>query len=156
MQKLSLPQWASVAEIGGTVAVVISLILVVISLERNTDALSAENADELYDAFRQIELVVLNNSELANITIRGATDPDSLSQAETEIYKMWATQYLDLWERTLIREKDGVIQPGTLEGWDEWYGDWVIRHLTYEMWKDLEWNWTEGTLRKKVENLFDK
>ena len=156
MQKLSLSQWASVAEIGGTVAVVISLIFVVISLERNTAALSAENADDLYDAFRQIELVVLNNSELANITVRGASDPDSLSQAETEIYKMWATQYLDLWERTLVREKEGLIQPGTLEGWDEWYGDWVLRHLTYEMWKDLEWNWTEGTLRKKVEALFVK
>jgi hypothetical protein len=110
----------------------------------------------LYDAFGQIELVVLNNSELANITIRGAADPDSLSEAETEIYKMWATQYLDLWERTLIREKDGLIQSGTLEGWDEWYGDWVIRHLTYQMWKDLEWNWTEGTLRTKVEELFVK
>jgi hypothetical protein len=33
MQKLSLSQWASVAEIGGTVAVVISLLLVAISLE---------------------------------------------------------------------------------------------------------------------------
>jgi hypothetical protein len=132
MQKLSLSQWASVAEIGGTVAVVISLLLVAISLERNTAAVSAENSDDLYDAFRQIELVVLNNSELANITIRGAADPDSLSEAETAIYKMWATQYLDLWERTLIREKDGLIQPGTLEGWDEWYGDWVIRHLTYQ------------------------
>ena len=156
MQKLSLSQWASVAEIGGTVAVVISLLLVAISLERNTAAVSAENADDLYDAFRQIELVVLNNSELANITVRGAVDPDSLSEAETEIYKMWATQYLDLWERTLIREKDGIIQPGTLEGWDEWFGDWVKRHLTYKMWKDLEWNWTEGTLREKVEYLFIK
>ena len=153
MQKLSLSQWASVAEIGGTVAVVISLLLVAISLERNTAAVSAENADDLYDAFRQIELVVLNNSELANITIRGAANPDSISEAETEIYKMWATQYLDLWERTLIREKDGLIQPGTLEGWDEWYGDWVIRHLTYQMWKDLEWNWTEGNLRKRVEEV---
>ena len=156
MRKLSLSQWASVAEIGGTVAVVISLLLVVISLERNTTALSAENADDLYDTFRQIELLVLNNFELANITVRGAADPDSLSESETEIYKMWATQYLDLWERTLIREKDGPLLPSTLEGWDEWYGDWVIRHLTYEMWKDLEWNWTEGSLRKKVEGLYVK
>ena len=156
MQKLNLSQWASVAEIGGTVAVVISLLLVVISLDRNTAALSAENTDDLYDALRQIELVVLNNFELADISVRGAANPDSLSEAETEIYKMWATMYLDLWERTLIRENAGLILPGTLEGWDEWYGEWVIRHLTYEMWKDLEWNWTEGSLRKKVEALYVK
>lgn len=36
MQKLSLSDWASVAEIAATVAVVISLIFVAISLERNT------------------------------------------------------------------------------------------------------------------------
>jgi len=154
MRKLSLSEWASVAEICGTVAVVISLILVVISLERNTTALSSENADDLYDGIRQIELVVLNNSDLANITARGTANPDSLSQAEKEIYKMWAAQYLDLWERTLVRQRQGVIQSETLEGWDDWFGEWTSKHLTYEMWKDLEWNWTEGSLRERVEAAY--
>ena len=66
---------------------------------------------------------------------------------------MWVSLYLELWERTILREKDGIIHPGTIEGWNEWYGDWVKRHLTYEMWKDLQWNRTEGTVRKRVEEV---
>lgn len=49
MKKMTLSQWAQVAEIGGTLAVVISLLTVVWSINQNTAAMSARGVDDIYD-----------------------------------------------------------------------------------------------------------
>jgi len=141
MRKLNLSDWASVAEIAGTVAVVISLLFVAFSLERNTTAVSGQTADDMYDASRQIDLAVLNNPQLMMVLSRGRVDPEGLSEIEKEQYKSWAIMYLDIWERMHHREKEGLIQPQTIVGWNEYFAEWAKRNLTREVWEDIRWNW---------------
>ncbi len=59
MRRLGLSDWASIAEITGTIAVVISLLIVAYSLERNTTALSGQIVNEMYDANREIGQILL-------------------------------------------------------------------------------------------------
>ena len=141
MRKLNLSDWASVAEIAGTVAVVISLLFVAFSLERNTTAVSGQTTDDLARELSQIDLIVLTNPELMMVTIKGRVDPDGLSELEREQYKNWAMMYLDVWERMHHREKEGLIQPQTIEGWNEYFAEWAKRNLTREIWKEIRWNW---------------
>ena len=130
MRKLSLSDWASVAEIAGTIAVVISLLFVMFSLESNTAAVSGQTADDMYDAQRIIDLSVLNNPELMMVIVRGRVDSGSLSELEREQYMSWLVMYLDIWQRMYIREQDGLIQSETVVGWHEYYAEWAKRHLT--------------------------
>ena len=141
MRKLSLSDWASVAEIAGTIAVVISLLFVIFSLESNTAAVSGQTADDMYDAVRTVELSILNNTELTTVIIRGRVDPDSLSELEMEQYRNWVGLYLDIWQRMYIREQDGLIQPETVVGWHEYFAEFSKRHLTREVWEQIRWQW---------------
>ena len=86
MKKLTLSEWASAAEIVGTIMVVISLLFVVISVERNTAVLSGETEDDLFDTFKEIGLVVLADPELVKLIIRGQNDPTSFSAVEKARY----------------------------------------------------------------------
>ena len=53
MKKRTLNEWASIAEIFSTVAVVISLLTVAYTIDRNTKAISRQGIDALYDGHRE-------------------------------------------------------------------------------------------------------
>ena len=141
MRKLNLSNWASIAEIGGTIAVVVSLLFVVYSIERNTAELSAQNADKMYDAIRQVELAILSDPDLMTVTIQGKVDFDGLSDLEKEQYQQWIIIYLDLWERMYQREIDGVLQSETVVGWHDFFMEWFKRYVTQDIWAQIRWNW---------------
>jgi hypothetical protein len=145
MKTLKLPDWASIAEIAGTAAVVISLLFVASSLERNTNAVSGQSADEIYDAMRGIELAVLQDPELTSITVRGASNLDTLTELELERYKLYVVMFLDLWEQMTARESVGLLQPGTMAGWNDWFTLWTKKFLTPELWEELRWNYDDLT-----------
>ncbi len=151
MRKLSLADWASVAQIAGTVAVVISLLLVASSLERNTAAVSGQTADDVYNAMEQINFTVLDSPELLLVTIRGKDDSAGLSQLEREQYKLWVVTHLNIWERMLVRVNEGLIKPETIEGWPEWFEEWARRNLPEEIWDELRWNYPGGDFAARVD-----
>ena len=70
MRKLNLSEWASLAEIVGAFVVVISLSLVVSSLDRNTTAIKAQVGDASFTAVREVNLDLLNVPELFDISLR--------------------------------------------------------------------------------------
>lgn len=118
MKKLSLAQWASISEIVGMVAVVISLLFVGFSLERNTAAATASVSDEAYQTVRELNLSLLGNPELFDITIPAAADPDRLSGSEMARYKVWLHIYLDMWERYSDWEESGFIRKESVASWN--------------------------------------
>jgi hypothetical protein len=65
MRKLSLSEWASAAEIVGAFAVVVSLVFVIASVDRNTAAITAQVGDASYEAIRELNLNLLNNPEFS-------------------------------------------------------------------------------------------
>jgi hypothetical protein len=106
MRKLDLSEWAHVAEVAGTIGVVVSLLLVVYSLERNTVSVSGSGVNEIYDGMREIQIAVLTDRELSEIIVQGREDPESLTTAEAMAYETWVAIHLDLWDRLHNRESD--------------------------------------------------
>ena len=49
MKKLSLSEWAQVGEVVGMVAVVLSLLMVVYSLNQNTEAIQGETGNLIFE-----------------------------------------------------------------------------------------------------------
>ena len=155
MRKLTLPEWAAVAEITGTIAVVISLLMVVYSLDRNTVAISATVSNEIYDGFRDIQNILLENPDVMRIVVQGADDPGSLSEMDREFYWTWVSQNLDLWDRMSAREREGLIDHETAAGWNAFFNEWTGRYVTRELWEQEKWGWPDDQFRGKVEAALD-
>lgn len=156
MRKLRLSEWASIAEIAGTIAVVISLLFVAYSLERNTIAVSGQGVNEMYDANREIQLILLAHPELESIIDAGRKDAANLSGQERLQYLRYLTLCLDIWEKAITRENDGLINEKVIAGWHQWYHDFFRRHLTKDMWGEIKWNWTDPELIQRVEAALER
>jgi len=117
MNRLTLRDWAAMAEIAGTIGVVVSLLMVVYSLNQNTVAISGSGVNEIYDGYRSMQIARIENPEMAMIVKKGATDHDSLSEMEQELYILYVSMNLDLWDRMINRESEGLIDPASSEPW---------------------------------------
>ncbi len=154
MRKLNLSEWASAAEIVGTAAVVMSLLFVGFSVQRNTVAITYQVSDDAYNTVREINLNLLNNPELLSITTKAATEPDNLSETEMEQYKVWLHVYIDLWERTSDWEDSELVQREHIEPWHEYFAEWTKRHLTREIWEDIKWKYAgDPKFRDRIESV---
>ena len=150
MRKLSLSEWASAAEIVGAFAVVISLVFVISSVNRNTAAITAQVGDASYEAIRELNLNLLNNPELFDITLRAAASLDNLDNTELEKYKLWLHVNLDVWERFYDWDRSGVIDKDS-GGWHDYFSAWTKRYVTKEIWNDIKWEFTDPEFNAQVE-----
>lgn len=150
MRKLTLQEWASIAEIAGAFAVVISLVFVILSLERNTAAITSQVGDTSYEAVRELNLLRLNNPELFDITMKASASLDGLDETELEKYRIWVHAYIDLWERFYDWDMSGVIVEDH-GGWHEYFSAWTGRHVTKELWDDIKWQFTNPDFNQHVE-----
>lgn len=154
MRKLSLSDWASISEVIGMIGVIISLVFVVMSLDRNTRATTALVGDETFETIRETNLALLNNPELFDITLRAVDEPATLSPSERHKYELWMHVNLDIWERQHGWETSGLIDSQDL-GWDDYFEDWFRRHMSAETWQAIRWRYTEPIFRAKVDELMD-
>jgi len=151
MRKLGLSDWASLAEIIGTIAVVASLLVVAYSIERNTATTSGQAINELYDANREIAQTVFANPELARIIDEGQTNFANLSDSDRRQFNWYVMMNLDIWERAIVRENEGMIGEQAVAGWHLYYHEFFKRSLSQELWDELKWNWTDPELFRRVE-----
>ena len=151
MKKRNLAEWASIAEIIGTVAIVVSLLTVAYSIDRNTKVLSRQGMDELYDGSRELNLLMVADPELALLMKKAQKDIFSLSEKEHAQYERSIITSLDIWDKAIFAENDGLIAEEDMQPWHEFYHRWVQRHMNRSMWDELKWNWESPTLTLRVE-----
>jgi hypothetical protein len=106
----------------------------------------------MYDANREISQILLVNPELASIIERGQTDFASLSDSEALQYEQFLTLHLDIWERAITRENEGLIDEQSVTGWHKYYGEFFRRSMTRELWEEMKWQWTDPELFQRVDS----
>ena len=156
MRKFELGDWASVAEIIGTIAVVISLLFVAQSLDRNTAAISSESTDDVLGALREVELSVISNPDLLHIVVKGRDNVESLSALEREAYARYVVIYLDEWDKLDARERLGLLRTENLEGWHPYFEAWLKEHVTPEMWGEIKWNYGDSNISERIEAVLSE
>ena len=107
VRKLSLSDWGSVAEIVATVAVVISLIFVVISLERNTAVMQASNDNFIYELQYGRVRDIVSSPGMASIYVKHRNGEDLSAEEKERFY--WADLQVK-WYNSLIH-KLAAIKP---------------------------------------------
>lgn len=155
MSKLKLQDWSDIAEVAASIGVIISLIFVAVSIERNNSLMSSEMSDVTYSALRSATELVLQDRELLALTQLEKEELSNLHGISLALYREWVTFHLDEWERLYSRERDGIIQSKNMEGWNEYFRLWLKRHVTKEIWNDLQWRHTTEGFRELVDTELD-
>ncbi len=111
--------WAAIAEIMGSVAVVISLVFVVKSINQNTKAIEASEINNIYGGWREVAQVpILNDPDIAD-TIAKARATGALTPGEQIRWAAFVGGKMDIWSQMFGLHQDGVI---STKAWQEWEG----------------------------------
>ena len=136
MRKLGLSEWASLAEIVATVAVVISLIFVVISLERNTATMQAINDNFIYELQYARTRDIVSSPGMASIYVKHRNG-EELSAEEQERFFWDKMQELSTWELAFNRHRDGLFSTEQWKGWNNYFEVSFIPQFSADEWAEV-------------------
>ncbi len=136
MSMLDLSGWAALAEIIGTVAVVISLLLVAYSIKRNTDEMETANSNFLYQLDAQIAGDLSRDVRLATMRLK-MEQKEALTDVEKILYVALQERYLGLLEIAWTQYKSGSLAFIDWRDWDKYLSDYVTDGLPKEWWIEI-------------------
>jgi hypothetical protein len=139
---MSLEQWSYVAQILGTVGVVLSLIFVGLQIRQNTGALQRNEHNSTMAQWTVIRQAIATNRDIAELMtagLRGETPLDNADRFRLEhMLNEYAWASFHIWDRT----QRGVFPPGTFElSCGDLLGD-VLRTPLGDAW----WSRTKSTV----------
>lgn len=141
MRKLTLSEWAQVGELIAAVAVVISLLLVVYSLERNTAALQGGTENLIFESHTALAGQFITDASLAaiRVKVRGGEELDDIEAVRWEAHQ---TLLMDVWAMAFARHEEGLLSDPRWNAWDDYFiglfrtGD---ERISREYWEALRY-----------------
>jgi hypothetical protein len=115
MNPMSLAEWSNIAQIVGTVAVIVTLIFVGLQIRQNTNALQRNEHNSTMEQWTVIRMAIAKHRDIAELMTAGLHGEKVLDAADQfRLEHMlqenaWASFHI--WERT----QRGVFPPGTFE-----------------------------------------
>jgi hypothetical protein len=125
MKNLNLQGWALIAEIIGTIAVVISLLFVAYSINYNTAVLQSLNDNLLYDYNNLAIDDIVDDASMAAILVK-LENSEELSEVEMRRFESYQERFLTMWELAHDRYKEGLFPEQKWLGWS----DTLARNIT--------------------------
>ena len=136
MRKLNLQNWAAIAEVVGTVAIIVSLIFVVHGLNQNTKALQVANLNQIYDRSDSLNSDLTSSPELAALYVAKVFGVEGLTAEEAQ-FAIVMRRELNQWEQFWYWNRDGVIDDIVWEDWDAYYAEHLSTHFSEELWNGI-------------------
>jgi hypothetical protein len=133
MSMLDLTGWAALAEIVGTVAVVISLLLVAYSIKRNTGEMETSNSNFLYQIDTEIGADLSRDVGLATLIVK-MNQKEALTDVEKIQYVALQERYLSVLEIAWTQYKIGALSLTDWRDWDKYLSEFVIDGFPEEWW----------------------
>ena len=120
MKKLALAEWASIAEIIGSIVVVVTLIVIGLELRQNTNALYSSSWQQVLDKLIDLDVTEGADAELAEIMRLGELHPERLSDAQRWRFDHIAQARLGQLEYAYLSKANGTLDDyhwGAMEGY---------------------------------------
>ena len=136
MSTISLSDWAAIAEIIASAAVIISLLLLAYSIRRNTAGIELSNSNFLYQLDEQIGGDISRDVALATILHKMNQD-ETLTGVEKIQYVALQERYLTMLEVAWTQYRSGSLALTDWRDWDMYLSEFVIRGLPREWWLEI-------------------
>jgi hypothetical protein len=133
---LNLSDWAALAEIIASVAVVISLLLVAYSIRRNTAEIELSNSNFLYQLDTEIGADMSRDATLATI-VHKSKQNESLTGAEKVQFVALQERYLSILEVAWTQHRSGSLSDIDWRDWDGYLSHMLTGGLPEEWWLEI-------------------
>jgi hypothetical protein len=121
MRKLDLSEWASLGELVGTLAVVVSLFFVVHSVNQNTAAIQGSTENLIFERHTELTTNFMLDPSLAAILAKMRGENPTLSEVEAIRWEKYQLNLLDTWALAYNRYERGLLAPQQWNEWDRYF-----------------------------------
>jgi hypothetical protein len=115
MKSMSLEQLSSLAQVFGSIGVIVSLIFVGLQIKQNTGALQRNEHNSTMEQWTVIRMAIAKNRDIAELMtagLHGERATDAADQLRLEhMLAEYAWAAFHIWDRT----QRGIFPPGTFE-----------------------------------------
>jgi len=133
MKKLSLKEWAAVAEIIGTAGIIVSLLFVAHSINRNTELVESEHSTLMYELSATVENEKIEDGDFAIFSAKRSYGLEIQDKNEAKTFYS-LTRHLTHWELLVSRYEDGLVRDEVYLNWSSYYGYMIAREMNIEWW----------------------
>jgi hypothetical protein len=116
MKSWDLARFATLAEIGASIGVMISVIYLGIQIKGSNQQLRAQSYNDTIAMLHKPFELIAQDQGLADIVVRAETDPDALSQGEWQRYSYLLILRYDGYEHAYYAHMDGEIREELWKG----------------------------------------
>jgi len=109
LRKLSLSEWASVAEIVAAIVIILSLGYVGLELNQNTNATQQSSYQATLDTLTEGDYLLASNQELNKIVSTAETTPSELNDDEWSRFTRFAMPRIGSWEYMFLARQTNSI-----------------------------------------------
>jgi len=153
MRKLSLSEWASVAEIFGAIMVVVSLLFLAREVNQNTAEIRSAKENTAYDRVDSLNSSLTSDPELASLFAKRVYDLDIVPGPEAQLL-MVLRREMNQWEQFYYWHEQGVVTPGTWDDWDTYYVRLFKKALPSDWWAGLR-DTVDSEFAQHVDRIYD-
>ena len=121
MKKLTLTEWAAAGEIIGTITVVISLLFVGYSINRNTDATQASSENILFERHTDLANQFMVDPSLAALMVKQRNGDSDLTDIEVIRWEKYQLNMLDIWALAHSRYTRELLSEDQWTTWDRYF-----------------------------------
>lgn len=121
MKSLKLADWANIAEIVASIAIVVSLAYVGLEIEQNTLALQNESHRSTLEMMNSGQNILATDEEFHRIYISGMASPTELNELEWSRFVQFMLPRLGAWEYLFLAKLEGSVSPGAWAAFDPYF-----------------------------------
>jgi hypothetical protein len=136
---VTIQDLGSLGELVAAFATVVTLIYLALQIRQNTHATRANSFHAVSDARNQVNLAVIQNSELARIWLAGGADRSSLSEEDRFRFDISLLSYFHVVETMHYQASVGAGEKGLLVAEERTLRDLLSTPGVREWWHDSPW-----------------
>ena len=122
MARLTLPEWAHIAEIIGSIVIVLSLVYVAFELGHNTNSLQQSSYQAALETLATGDMMLAENADMHQLVKSAETDPNSISDTEWSRFKHYTMPRIGVWEYSFLGYEAGAIADEHWLAMDGYFG----------------------------------
>ena len=121
MKKPSLQVIVSIAEIASAIAVVISILYVANEFKASQALTSTDVQSEIYTRMLDMDRLLVENADMAEILIAAEENPDSLNSASKLRFLAYEHIFYDSWELAWVSYENEILEVNAWDKWNNWF-----------------------------------
>lgn len=158
MRRLTLTEWAAMAEVIGTVAIVISLMFVAYTIQQNTNALQGQTENILFERHADLADQFSADPTMAEILLKMRSESPQLNDVEAVRWEKYQLNMLDIWALAYTRHSSGLLSQTQWETWDIYFTELFSaggERISKDYWKQHRYGWDAGFWKHVSQALFE-